>query len=239
MKTISYWALLNPKKTWVILTLIHLALGGLTTYLGIILFFNGITLPDTVFLAGVIIATIAWILYPVRRSKYKIWKWSYARQKTYDFGLIIGGLMMLLTITNQQSIMSMAKEDQSVGFAMQVAMHQQAPVARELTFWEKIKISHIKKKIQEGFANLVKEIKVAESGDPYTEWIIFGIVVLMILLVFAAGYLSCSLTCSSGNVLWTLLGGLFIVLVVLGALTLIKRVNASKRKMEMGLGFLG
>jgi hypothetical protein len=239
MKTISYWALLNPKKTWVILTLIHLALGGLTTYLGIILFFNGITLPDTVFLAGVIIATIAWILYPVRRSKYKIWKWSYARQKTYDFGLIIGGLMMLLTITNQQSIMSMAKEDQSVGFAMQVAMHQQAPVASKLTFWEKIKISHIKKKIQEGFANLVKEIKVAESGDPYTEWIIFGIVVLMILLVFAAGYLSCSLTCSSGNVLWTLLGGLFIVLVVLGALTLIKRVNASKRKMEMGLGFLG
>ena len=239
MKAISYWALLNPKKTWVILTMIHLALGGLTTYLGILLFIKGIAVPDAVFIAGATLFMIASFLYPVRRSKYKIWKWSYARQKTYDFSLIVGGLLMLLTVTNQGAVISMAKVDHSAGFAMQVAMHQQAPAASELTFWEKIKISHIKKKIQEGFSDLVKQIQVAESGKPIHGWLEFGIILLMIILIVGGGILSCGLGCSTGNGLWVLLYLGFIVLAILGANYLFKRVAASKRKMETGLGFLG
>jgi hypothetical protein len=123
---------------------------------------------------------------------------------------------------------------------MQVAMHQQAPVASELTFWEKLKFSRIKKKVQEGFSNLVKQVQASESGSPSKEWIIFGIVVLMILLIYSGGFLSCSLACSSSNGgMWALLYAGYVALVVLGAIYLIKRVIASKRKMEMGLGFLG
>jgi hypothetical protein len=240
MKAISYWALLNPKKTWVILTVIHLALGGLTTYLGILLFLKGIAVPDAVFMAGVIIATIAWILYPVRRSKYKIWKWSYARQKTYDFGLIVGGLLMLLTITNQGAEIALAKVDQNRGLAMQVAMHQQVQVASKLTFWEKIKISHIKKKVQEGFTDLVKQIQVSESWMTWHDWLELGIITIMVLLILGGGLLACSLACNFGNGgLWLVLYAGFIALVIIGANYLLKRVAASKRKMEMGLGFLG
>lgn len=94
--------------------------------------------------------------------------------------------------------------------------------------------------VHEAFTDLVKQIQVSESWMTWHDWLELGIITLMVLLILGGGVLTCSLGCNFGNGgLWLLLYAGFIALVIIGANYLLKRVAASKRKMELGLGFWG
>ncbi|MCC7244367.1 MAG: hypothetical protein IT269_01700 [Saprospiraceae bacterium] len=103
MQNISLWALLNPIKSRTILVFANLALLFISIWMGIHFFSHDIYLPKYLINAGIVLFFTAWMLYPVRRSRYRFWKFNYARQKTLDFVIVCSGMLMIMTASNRDA----------------------------------------------------------------------------------------------------------------------------------------
>lgn len=102
-RKISYWAAMNPVKARSMIGSIQVFTGFAGLYLGIELSEGGTQLSGlsrdiliTAFLASA-------LLYPVRKSRLKLLKRTYFRQKIHDLLLFLTGFMLLVCIGNSYS----------------------------------------------------------------------------------------------------------------------------------------
>lgn len=194
MKALSYWAVLHPKRTWVLLIVIQTILGVLSFELGILQAMAGNALSPALIYVGIAMCMLATVFYPVRRSASKFWKWSYGRQKLMDFGLVFSGLLMMCTWANQEAI----RLDNPVhsGYALHVALSEKPAPPVEHTFWQNITRVGPRQAIQlELHKQVVKRVQKDQERQNKrlsTWWIILIIIFGSVLSAVIACALSCN-----------------------------------------------
>ncbi len=215
MKSISYWALLHPRIVWILLILFHtcLALGAFE--LGIWLSMIGVGLSNSIYWSGMGLFLLSAVLYPVRRSRYKLFKWSYTKQKCLDLSLVLGGILMMTSMSNRVAWEGRSLFSDQEARVVQVAVYDPVPrVERSNGLSELIKKGFLPP-ITKWYRSQVEkrlQARTDQSGWlPHPVWII----VLMVILLQGIVILSCAIGCSSAGA-WALLpliGGTTLILI--------------------------
>lgn len=95
MKRISKWGQRHPIAARLIITISHLLIIANGILAGLFLFLNDLQHASYILFLFVLSFIILFIFYPKREQKTGLFKYSYRRQKTHDFGLVILGFLMI------------------------------------------------------------------------------------------------------------------------------------------------
>lgn len=228
MKTLSYWALLNPKKTIAILSVLHLLTAILAIYLGVLLFAEGILLSKSLIYVGLILFFLVQIFYPIRHARHKLWKANYARQKVMDVILVGAYLLAVTANTNIEAHAALKVTGNPPGFAKQIVYNpvvEESNEAAKNSFWKNNKHQ---KKLKKQFKKFVTEVRKQAGNSDYTKEKVVGIVLLMIILMLLVAALACMLGASDmGGVAAVVLVGGWVLVLVLGV-KLIRKLKGEK-----------
>ncbi len=101
---ISYWAALNPRKSRFIISVIQIMTGMAGLMLGTKLAYMGTHFSDLS--KSIVVATFftSVLLYPVRKSRIRLIKRTYFRQKTHDLVLFFSGFLFMVYAGNYYSM---------------------------------------------------------------------------------------------------------------------------------------
>lgn len=234
MKNISLWALTNPWKAQIIISVIQIILAFLAIYSGVWLFAHDIIIPNVFTKIGLGLGFVALFLYPIRRSKYKIWKMSFVKQKSMDALMLFAYMLVVISISNSdaRSAWNESVDDQFSQTIVYKKDNVNPQANKKLNRQEK---RSIRKKVRKQFKQFVKKMKQKAKGDKKTGNKIFGVVLLIAALMVLVAFLACSVACSGANAagLIILIGG-WILAIVLGV-HLIKKVKGGKKGSKTGL----
>jgi hypothetical protein len=230
MKKLSYWALLNMHISQPLLLLFQFLLFLLSIYLGVILFAADIYLPiQVVYISTGIFFLIA-IIYPIRRARYKFWKFSYYKQKSMDFILQAVFFVICTTFFNQQAgVVSNASNTSPM--AMPIVYREHVPVNVSPQVFKHEKHSKgIKALLKMKFVDLVEKVKgdekKASGGDVFS---IILVILVAIGFIFLIAWAACALSCSGNTALAALVGIGGTALIIYGVVLAIRSI-VGKRK---------
>ena len=198
MKNISYWAYDNMIKARIIIVLVQTCLCLLCIYGGILLFAKDIILPEFLKHLGIALICFGTFFYPFRRAYYKIWKWSYVKQKTCDFALVFGYALTILTISNIDAEAAFYWQKNADYKVENIAFQQNTHISKDESVNTDMRtnLKHQYKKFILSQKNKAKEITKFEE---------FLLVTFGFLLIIASILLSCMVACNSGGPLGLLL----------------------------------
>ncbi len=227
MKSLSYWALLNMRKAIGILVVVHLLLATLAYYLGILFSAQELVLPLWLIYICIALFFVAEIAYPVRRSRFKWLRWSYARQKTMDF-TIIGTYALAMVVIGNQSANQLERTSLPESHSSFVVPTVHKPNADDtLSKSEKRKERRqLKKELRKKVKTYVKQLKRKAKNDNNTGGKVALIIILMIVGILLVGLLSCFVACSDAPWLGLILFLSLSVLIGIGCVKWIKSVKA-------------
>lgn len=215
MKSLSYWAVVHPITSWVLLAITQIILGVLVFEWGILQAMSGIALPPVLIYLGMVLCILATVFYPVRRSASPFWKWSYGRQKLMDFTLLFSGLLMMCTWANREVFrLDRTAENETVVF---VALAEQPIPEKSISFWQDVVRSGPRQALQNVLTKQVtlrvQKIKASENERRSVWWI----VLLIILGCLLSVVIGCALACNGmgawgalvifGGILFFIIGG--------------------------------
>ena len=223
MKNLSHWAKINPKKTWGLITILYILLHIPLIFLSSVLYDSGITFPGWIMILTSSIGFLLIFLYPTKKSKWNPVKYSYFRQKAFDFTLVmIGGAIFTFWLTNRLS--TTAEADMAFVKAENQFTNTFVKVAEKGENLEKSKSKISRKSIREYRKKLRNEIRELRKvyKDEMNDGDRVGLKILLIALTlvgaFLIGYLlailACYLACSgveAAAVAVIILGGLGLV----------------------------
>jgi hypothetical protein len=201
---ISYWAALHPGKTRFIISVIQIMTGLAGLMLGTKLAYMGTHLSD---LSKSIVAATFFtsvLLYPVRKSRIRLIKRTYFKQKTHDLVLFFSGFMFMVYAGNY--------------YAGQI--NSLTNIGGKQDYLELREYVQLEKKPMQNppvFLQQTNQEQDKPATPPKEGWSA-GLKVLLTILTFGAaigfGYgvaaLSCELSCSGLN-------GLAVIVAILGA----------------------
>jgi hypothetical protein len=198
---ISYWAALNPRKSRFIISVIQIMTGMAGLILGTKLANMGTHFSD---LSKSIVAATFFtsvLLYPVRKSRIRLIKRTYFRQKTHDLVLFLSGLMLMVFAGNYYSL--------QINSLANLAGKQDYIEVQEYVPLEKDQPHDPMVILQQ--ANQVQD---KPATPPKDGWIVglkvFFTIVASVAIGFGVAALSCELSCSGLN-------GLAVIVAILGA----------------------
>lgn len=232
MKQISYWALLHPIQSRIIIVVSQLLLAYCTTYLGIYCFVQGIVLPTELFFVGLGLFFAAFCLYPIRRARFKFWRYKYVRHKICDTLMIVSFVLMSLQSSNKEAFVVM-----NPNFSLlehQEAIYQEATIIhlnQEATHIENKNISKWSRNaLKQTFRKYYKSWVTKIAVNPKSALIIFGYVILGVLLSILILGIACDIECSGGPGIFVGVLGIGLIFIIL--ISAIRKAGKKKTKYE-------
>jgi hypothetical protein len=222
MQNLSYWGMMNPLKAQFIIVFAQILFCLLATYSGIWLFTQDILLTNSLYYTGFGLFFITFALYPVKRSRFRFWKHTFAKQMGMSSLLMVSYLMIALTISNREArIASQTRTSapQNVSIALKSGI-QTAIIAPKTT---------LKARLKQKYATYVLKNRKNASMDTGSIVGIIAIILLMILCLLGVAALACNVSCSGSSSMGivVLVGGTAFVLWggILVIRSLLKRPN--------------
>ncbi len=198
---ISYWAALNPRKSRFIISVIQIMTGMAGLIIGMKLAYMGNHFSDLS--KSIVAATFltSVLLYPVRKSRIRLLKRTYFRQKIHDLVLFFSGLMFMVYAGNSYS--------KQINSLTNLGGKQEFRDQQEYVQLEKDQPHDPTVFLQN--ANLEQDKPATPPKDRWNVGLkAFFTVLAAVLLGFGVAALSCELSCSGLN-------GLAIIVAILGA----------------------
>lgn len=220
MKTLSYWALLNPIKTIAILCVLHPLMAVLSFYLGVLLFGEGILLPECLIYFSIGLYLLIQVIYPIRRARYKFWKPNYIRQKVLDIIIVSAYVVTVMTHTNNEAHNAWNAGEDSSGFAKQIVHKPAVEKSKGIfskEFWKgKKERKQVRKRLKTEFRKFIKEARKNAKSERGRGMGKVGIIILIILGMAIIALLSCSFFGTEASFLGFLIlfGGWTLILVL-------------------------
>ena len=209
LQNLSYWAYRHPRAARAIILFANLLMAYCVWQFAVSLFAADIRIPEPLFYLGLALIVGGFVMYPLRRSRYRIWRWTYVRHKTADAALLLGYVLAAATLTN--------------AYAFHVEKYPEAAEARVIVNPEN-KIEQNTEWTWQGTRKQWKKQK-REWRRSYREYLrergkdrslrakIWLTVLLLISAFFIVLVLGCHISCSGGNplFLFIIVGALFIL----------------------------
>jgi len=231
MKNLSLWALTNPWKAQIIISLLQIFLAFIAIYSGVWLFAHDIIIPSVFANIGLGLLFLALLLYPIRRSKYAIWKMSFIKQKSMDTLMLFSYMLVVISISNHdaKSAWNEPEEDQ---IKQKIVLNYNVKPKEHKKLSRKERKS-VRKKIKKQFKQFVKKQKRQARNNKNIVDKIVGAVLLTLLMMFVVAVLACSIACSGANAmgLAVLIGG-WIIAIVLGIYWGKKSIGRKKKNYQ-------
>jgi len=214
MKSLSIWGAEHPKKTVAIIIVLHILLQIIAVVLATLMYFNDWGSPQWLLITAAAIYIIGNLFYPIKNSKYTLFKHSYVKQKTFDTVLVASYILVLILGVNNFF---------TQGTPLSKPIELNAPTGRLIAYTPNAKVNTPKNKRAETRAqrkNIRKQIR-AQVKTLKQQWkkrnfppAVQALLVLLTLglgafLLLLIASLSCSLSCSGQ-------GGLAVVVLVIG-----------------------
>ncbi len=227
MKFLSYWALLNIRKTIVLLILLHSLLAALSFYLGVRLFAEEVILPRWLFYICLLIFVGIQIAYPLRKTRHHFLKWNYTKQKVMDFLVVATYCVAMTTLTNIGAHQLWKETNPAPMHTRSIVLKPEAHKSIEDSTNKRKPGRKIKKALKKKFRSLLKQAKkqVKSQKKTASKASIIAIMVLAILLV---AVLSCFLACSDASWLGLLVFGSLTILILVLGIKWIRKNEAGK-----------
>ncbi|MEN8121626.1 MAG: hypothetical protein ABFS35_14845 [Bacteroidota bacterium] len=213
MKNLSYWGKNNPGKTRKIIAILHILLVFNAFSLATLTSLFDIDIPRAVLLIFGGIFFIAYFLYPSKKTKNGIFKYSYKKQKTLDFLLVVSYFLILSFGLKYTTIISETDHAKQLPILVQGDSPQQDVKNQgEPLFDSKLTFKELRKKIKSEFKELKKELK-KQKDKPGIVFLKVFLVILSLAAAIGLGYLiaalACSLSCSG-------MEGLAVIVLIFG-----------------------
>jgi hypothetical protein len=203
MKNISYWALLNPVKSIVLIVLCQTLLAATAIYIGVWLFVQDVILPRSVIHVGLALFFLVLLFYPIRRARHKIWKYDFMKQKSMDALFVCSFMMITIATSNSDANAALHSKDEYPHAVLTTLKNKQSAETSDPAInkeWSRKKIRRkIRKKLKSRFKKFVSEMKAAAKEQPDNKGKIVGMIVLTIVLMLLVVGLSCAAGCSGGG----------------------------------------
>jgi len=199
--SISYWAALNPWKSRFIISIIQIMTGTAGLILGSKLAYMGTHFTD---FSRTVVAAIFFtsvVLYPVRKSRIRLIKRTYFRQKTHDLVLFFSGFLFMIYAGNSYS--------KQINSLTNLAENRNYMDQQEYVQLEKGILHDPTVFLQNANLEQDKPAKTSKYGWEVGLKVFFTILA-SVLLGFGVAALSCELSCSGLN-------GLAVIVAILGA----------------------
>ena len=238
MRKISLWAKHHRPQAIGSLIVLKLTLAALAVYLGSSLRDLNIKLPFAVFVAAVMLLSMAAKIYPSRKKRKIVSRdCFYVWQKSCDFVVAACSFTMIATLVNSNFNMPLTP----VATAASVVTAPD-PTAEEilasLKYRDKSTLTKKEKRIlKDEFKKEIKVYAVAKlkghTSDAAKALYITLTIVAALGLLYLVAALACSLSCNGSDALAVIVGILGAVLVVWGTVALIRRItHGPKQKTE-------
>ncbi len=207
IKKLSIWAKNNPKLARIIIALSHILVVLNSICLGILIFFYDWGESKWLFSILINIFFLAYFLYPSKKGKKTILQYSYFRQKSLDFTLVITySFVLALGVNNFLSSpnMDINLPRQGVDVKAEFIVNKTYPKKEKVTKRNlrkelKLKIKRSKREIKREFRALKKEFKQNNSSSK-DKGLKIGLSLLVLLAALVLAYLiaalACNLSCS-------------------------------------------
>ncbi len=239
MRKISLWAKHNILVARLLLASSHIALVLIACFFGLTLLDNGIFLTPTFLYISLAVWIIAVITYPSGVMKRVLKVKFYQRQKTNDFFIALGTVLIICYSTNTEFL---STSNSTNIYASSVTEFSHDPIdptaaviLASLEFRDKSTLTKKEKRIlkKEFKSQLGIYIKAKVTGDEDTAGkaglIILTIVVALGLLYLVAA-LACSLSCNGMDGAAIAVALIGTVGVVWATIAVIRRINHGPRK---------
>lgn len=209
MKNISRWAQANPILSRMLIALSHVLVVGNSILLGSMLFALSWDVPQWSIVILANLFFILYISYPQKGVKIFWIRYSYGRQKIYDFSLVVVysaviacGANTIFTYTYQASY--------SATSSISTFISYRPKPSEEITNQQKLNTKQsIRTKIKNTAKNIAKNLKnpAEKSGSDAAKILLFLLsVVVTFLLGYGIAALACNIACSGAEGLaWVVL----------------------------------
>jgi len=230
MKKLSIWANNNPKRARIIIAIAHVLTVINAVCLGMLLFYNDWGTSKWLLTLAVHVFCLSYFIYPKKNGKNNLLKYSYFRQKTLDFTLVISyALVIALGVNNfltpndsDVNLPREAKVETTQNADALLVVHRTVPKEKtslkslKRAFKKKIKKS--RRDIKREFRTLKRTLKKNKDNSTSNKVAKVLLSLLVVFLGISLGYLvagyACGLSCSGHEGLaWVvLIGGWSILL---------------------------
>jgi len=193
MKNLSIWGQKYPWLARLSLVVLHTYLFALAVAAGIWFYAKTIALPDGWISFSIVLFLLAFFFYPIRGSKYALFKHSYWRQKRLDLALVCTSMVIVAGVSNQWT-----RADQKLlanSYNVQSIVHKVHP-KNSRKEKRRAKRAYRKQLLQE-VRTTIKQIKKKKTSTAQTALIILTLIAGLYALLMVTA-LSCSVSCS-GN----------------------------------------
>lgn len=228
MKQISYWALLNPVKAQIIITVCQTLLAFLGIYSGIWLFAQDVFVPEPVFYAGLTLFFTALALYPIRRARHKFWKFNYGKQKLMDTLLVLSFLPMVITVSNHDAH-AVWRDAGGRGQAQPVMLKADRKMTVSDVQKKGWRFKELRKELKSRYRQNVSNVRQHAKAPMDDGGKVALVILLMIVLMAVVALLACAVACSGaeagGVVIWVLGWAAVLILGVLW----IRKIKGQRR----------
>jgi hypothetical protein len=197
LRMLSVWAKMNPVKARYIIGFCHALFFVLGIIVGGLLFGHNVKINLTFFAVAIFIFLGAYFFYPNKKAKKLSVGYSYSRQKTFDFTLVISSWLLIIIAANNFSFYLCPNNEGH--YAQLTAVHLN--VGSENSFVNTSPKKNFRQSIQSTI-NKIKDILLlqkekTQSQDRVGQGILnFLVVILGLLLGTLVASLSCKLSCS-------------------------------------------
>ncbi len=215
MKQISHWAKAHPIQSRWLIAASHILLSFLAVFSASLLYLNETIVPSWIIIFFAQVFFLAFFFYP-KRSALKGWyKYSYARQKTHDFTLILSCFLVLLLGVlsdlnqNNSSLQETKVRAQLINYTSGLDYTTSAKKTKKIGAWKQFR--QVRKQFKQELRQLKKTFKKQEESQ--RNWIKVLLTLLTIAvatgLILLVAALSCSLSCNG-------MDGLGIMVLIVG-----------------------
>lgn len=195
LKSLSCWAKKHPWTARTIIVVSHIILAACSVYWGLLLYAKHIHLSSSWQYASIGLFVITVLLYPIKGSSSRIWRHSFTKQKTADVSLVICGILLMTTFSNQcfvdftRAIPTSSK--MTVSLASFSHSENQPNVSLPNYKSKRQKRKHFKQALKRSLKQLRKE------RDTVADVIVILLsITLSVLLITLLSYFACALYCN-------------------------------------------
>ena len=232
MKKYSIWSARNPEAARMIIAFCHIMLIALSIVFGIVTYFEDIKISNRFSLVMVLAFSLAYLLYPNRKAKEGLYKYSWSRRIKHDFVMALSYSCILVAGINQFSFQPLNTSAQdypvrlmSVNPQIASEVHSHKEVRKE----NKLQVKSIKAEIKKQLKSMKAEWKANNPNKSFLKiMLILLILSLAILLWSGIASLACSLSCGGQE------GAAIIVFVVGTAAVILLMVIAIRATVRIG-----
>jgi hypothetical protein len=234
MKKYSIWSSRHPVQARMIIALCHIVLVILGITLGIVTYFEEVRISNRFSLFMVLVFSLAYILYPKRKVKEGVYKYSWARRIKHDFLMALSSSCILIAGINQYAFNPLSQPVPQYQVRLMAAKPGIVPVVfskKEARKDLKTQVRSMKAEIKQQLKGMKAEWKENKTGQNVLKilLILFAIGIALFAWYWIAA-LSCNLSCNGQEgaaVGVAVLGTLGIILLLIVSIRAIGRMGTT------------